>query len=166
MPECYEPPPTVAAIERADSRDWRLPVAAIRDDTVLSHFGAPRDRGERRHAGIDIWARRGTLVHAPVDARVITSRSGGQGGQTVVLLDASEKIQFVFTHLDSRAVRPGQYVTSGQQIGTVGNTGNASGGVPHLHFEVHDFAGPINPCPLLDRAPAASVSCPAELAAR
>ncbi len=166
MPECYEPPPTIAAIERADSREWHLPVAAIRDNTILSHFGGPRDGGARRHAGIDIGAPRGTLVRAPVDARVITSRNGGRGGHTVVLLDINERIQFVFTHLDSRAVRSGQYVLSGQQIGTVGNTGNASGGIPHLHFEVHDFAGPINPCPLLDRAPGARVSCPAELAAR
>ena len=167
MPECYEPPPAVAAIERADSRKWHLPVAAVLNSTVLSFYGDPRDGGSRRHAGVDIGASRGTPVHAPVDARVITSRNDGRGGHTVVLLDTNGKIQFVFTHLDSRAVRAGQYVLSGQQIGTVGNTGNASGGVTHLHFEVHDFAGSIDPCPLLDRAPGASVSCPTtKLAAR
>lgn len=166
MPECYEPPPDVPATERADSRKWHLPVAAVVDDTVLSFFGDPRDGGARRHAGIDIWATRGTPVHAPVDTRVITSRNSGRGGHTVVLLGTKGRIQFVFTHLDSRTVRAGQHVLSGQQIGTVGNTGNASGGVTHLHFEVHDFAGPIDPCPLLDRAPGASVSCPAKLAAR
>ncbi|HJO05335.1 MAG TPA: M23 family metallopeptidase [Acidobacteriota bacterium] len=166
MPECYEPPPNMPAIERADSTGWHLPVAQVGNNAVLSHFGAPRDRGARSHAGIDIAASRGALVHAPLDARVITSRNSGRGGNTVVLLDASEKIQFVFTHLDSRAVSAGEHVLSGQQIGAVGTTGNAAGGVPHLHFEVHDFAGPIDPCPLLDRAPGASVSCPAELAAR
>ncbi len=166
MPECYEPPPAVPAVERADSRDWQLPVARVGNDTVLSFFGDPRDRGARQHAGIDIGAPRGTPVHAPVDAKVIASRQGSRGGHTIVLLDVAEKIQFVFTHLDSRAVQAGQYVLAGHPLGTVGNTGNAAGGVTHLHFEVHDFAGPIDPCPLLNRAPGASVSCPSELAAR
>ena len=110
MPECYEPPPAVAAIERADSRKWHLPVAAVLNNTVLSFYGDPRDGGSRRHAGIDIGASRGTPVHAPVDARVITSRNGGRGGHTVVLLDTNGNIQFVYhaSGLARRARRAGR----------------------------------------------------------
>ena len=47
----------------------------------------------------------------------------------------------------SRLVTVGQEVSQGQQIGTVGSTGNSSG--DHLHFEVRINNRAVNPLPYL-----------------
>ena len=55
---------------------------------------------------------------------------------------------YYYAHLSSIAsgLRPGSRVSLGQRIGAVGRTGDARGGVHHLHFELHPPGrGPINP---------------------
>jgi murein DD-endopeptidase MepM/ murein hydrolase activator NlpD len=77
----------------------------------------------------------GRTVVAAADGTVVTARLGKNKpsyGQYVVI-DHGNGESSLYAHLDSVTVTVGQVVEAGTQVGTVGETGNASG--PHLHFE-------------------------------
>ena len=140
-----------ATIDTLPPGTWHLPIASFAPNAVIGRFGDPRGGGTRSHEGIDIGAPRGTVVVAPVAGRISVSGTRSLGGNVVVLVDDSREYEFVFSHLDSRLVQRGQPVGAGELLGTVGTTGNAQGGPPHLHFEVHYGTQPIDPYPLLTR---------------
>ncbi|MBW3578188.1 MAG: M23 family metallopeptidase [Actinobacteria bacterium] len=121
---------------------WRCPVeGAVR---FLNDYGYPKPDG-RFHDGIDLFAPRGTPVVASV-AGVATQREGSRGGLQVQF-DGVDGYRYYATHLDAFGVA-GQ-VQAGTVIGRVGTSGNAAGTDPHLHFEMHDSQGPVNPYPVL-----------------
>src|SRR3954452_8677048 len=73
-----------------------------------------------------VAAASGTVVTA------VTGKNRPSYGQYVVI-DHGNGETSLYGHLDSVLVTVGQVVQAGTQLGTVGETGNASG--PHLHFE-------------------------------
>lgn len=88
------------------------------------------------HRAIDIGAHTGTAVTAADNGYVIASKAGGwnNGYGNMVMVDHGNGYVTLYAHLNSIYVRQGENISKGQQIGTVGNTGNSTG--PHLHFEV------------------------------
>ena len=113
-------------------------------------WGAPRGGGTRRHQGTDMMAPFDTPIRAAVDGKITRVGNGGLGGVTLYLFGAGT--EFYYAHLKTRSVSVGQSVSAGQVIGTNGNSGNASGGPPHLHIQIHPGGGgPINPYPSLIR---------------
>jgi murein DD-endopeptidase MepM/ murein hydrolase activator NlpD len=59
-----------------------------------------------------------------------------------------------YAHLDRFAgVFAGMRVQAGTLLGYVGNSGNAKGTPPHLHYGIYTASGAINPYPLLAPAP-------------
>ncbi|MFZ1752159.1 MAG: peptidoglycan DD-metalloendopeptidase family protein [Caldilineaceae bacterium] len=87
------------------------------------------------HRAIDISAWTGTGITAADSGYVIAARTGWNGGYgTMVMIDHGGGYVTLYGHMNSIFVRQGESVVKGQQIGTVGNTGNSTG--PHLHFEV------------------------------
>lgn len=122
---------------------WRCPVQGAVSFT--NDWGQPRSGG-RRHQGTDMLAARGTPVVANV-AGTVRHHNSRLGGLSYYLKGDDGNTYFG-THLASYAASG--RVAAGTVVGTVGNSGNASGGPPHLHFEIHPGGGgPTNPYPTL-----------------
>lgn len=132
-------------------------------------FGAPRYQGS--HQGIDIMAPRKALALAVEPGRVkfhITSAAAG----CMLYLYGDSGTMYMYIHLnndlgmtnDNRGrcapgiafapgLKSGQKVVAGQPIGFVGDSGDANGIEPHLHFELHPGGGSAaNPFQHLNRA--------------
>ncbi|MFE7401238.1 peptidoglycan DD-metalloendopeptidase family protein [Streptomyces sp. NPDC057557] len=85
------------------------------------------------HTGIDFPVFTGTSVKAITSGTVVTAGWGGAYGNQVVVKHADGHYS-QYGHLSSISVSAGQAVSTGQQVGLSGATGNVTG--PHLHFEV------------------------------
>lgn len=130
-----------------------FPVSGKGNTDIWSFFGDPRDAGRRRHEGIDIFARRGTPVVA-VTQGIVRTRNRGLGGKQVWLRDQRRRQSIYYAHLDSQLVETGAVVRPGDTIGWIGNTGNAAGTSPHLHFGIYRWGeGAIDPQPYVARLP-------------
>ena len=128
-----------------------FPVEGYSMRGVQSIFGADRDGGRRSHAGVDIFARRGTPVLATSAGRVNRVDVTNLGGKVVWVRDPIRNSNIYFAHLDSQYVRNGDQVQIGDTLGFVGNTGNARTTPPHLHFGVYrSREGAVDPYPFLD----------------
>ncbi len=117
---------------------------------ISPNFGDPRSGG-RSHEGEDIMATKGTPIISPTAAVVLRTGFGDSAGNYVYTANPGGET-FVYMHLDriGEGVVPGLVLTQGALIGYVGNTGNASGGAAHLHFEIHNAGGsPTDPFPRL-----------------
>jgi murein DD-endopeptidase MepM/ murein hydrolase activator NlpD len=89
------------------------------------------------HIGVDIFGPKGTPILAPVDGKV---KYGGNG-LTVIIEDPESGYSHWLGHLDSISVDENDFVFAGQQVGTLGNSGNASGTAPHLHYNIYKTSG-------------------------
>jgi peptidoglycan LD-endopeptidase LytH len=86
----------------------------------------------------------GTPVVAIVTGTITYAGYGSSAGNWLQL-SGDDGNGYWYMHNQENLVSGGR-VTVGQQIATVGNTGNASGGPPHVHFEYHPGGGaPVNP---------------------
>ena len=131
---------------------WVLPTAG----PCLSPYGP---RNGVLHAGIDISPPQGTPIVALTDLKIISAagKSDGYGNSVVARATDGTNYMFRFGHMLNIAVSPGQTVSKGTPLGTVGSTGDSTG--PHLHFEIYDPSSPdgayasngkpIDPVPIL-----------------
>lgn len=123
-----------------------FPVAGRDSRAVRSFWGAERDRGERTHQGIDIFAPRGTAAVAVAEGWITAVRTTQLGGNVVWLWDPERRQALYYAHLDRQLVSSGDRVRVGDTLGLVGNTGNARTTPPHLHFGIYRRGeGPIDP---------------------
>jgi murein DD-endopeptidase MepM/ murein hydrolase activator NlpD len=98
-----------------------------------------------------MFAARGTPVYA-VQAGTARPSTNSLGGVTVHLR-ADSGFSYYYAHLDGVAISGSQRVDQGQVVGYNGNSGNARGTSPHLHFEIRPGGGgPVNPYPTVRAA--------------
>ena len=90
-------------------------------------------QGTEFHYGADLAAAAGTPVYAAAPGVVRTAGSHPSYGNSLRLLHAAGD-ETLYAHMQYLFVKAGETVTAGQILGTVGETGNATG--PHLHFEI------------------------------
>ena len=146
--------------------------------SFIDTFGAPRDQGRRRHAGIDIMARRGVPIVAVAGGVVEEIDEAALAGQYVIVRH-DDGWRSKYLHLDNdtpgtddglatgyaRGLHVGMRVQSGTVLGFVGDSGNSEHTVPHLHFGLFQPNGlPINPYRALVAAPVAEPVYPTPIA--
>ena len=122
--------------------------------SFIDSWGFPRMMGteyQHGHQGTDIMAPFGTPLYAAERGVVIRVGSDVLGG-TKLWVKGQSGTYYYYAHLQGYAegVGEGTLVEAGDVVGFVGDTGNAKGGAPHLHFQVHPGGGePVNPYGLL-----------------
>jgi peptidoglycan LD-endopeptidase LytH len=126
-------------------------------DPAITHFidswGFPRSGG-RSHKGTDIMGPMGAEVYA-FTSGVISRHSNSTLGGISLYLRGDDGSTYFYTHLQGYAPKGavGTRVEAGDHIAYNGDTGNARGGPPHIHFERHPGGGAaVNPYPYLAAA--------------
>ena len=99
---------------------------------------------------LDITVPFGTPIVAAQDGKVsvvsLGTWDGGYGNN--VWIDNGSGLATHYAHMNAVNVKPGDSVSAGRTvIGTVGLTGRTTG--PHVHFEVRQGGGLVNPLPYL-----------------
>jgi hypothetical protein len=164
--------PTASA---ARSSVPRLVFPVVGAVTFRDDFGEPR--GALRHQGNDLVGDKSAPVVAVEDGTVKYWTSSPNAG-CMLYLYGSSGTMYEYIHLNNDltpkndnkgkcvqgtayAVPDGTPVTSGQVIGYLGDSGDADGIDPHLHFEVHPNGGnAVDPYPLIKKAPHLLVGAP------
>lgn len=131
------------------SGDWVCPVQG--PVSFTDTFGAPR--GGHTHKGVDMFAATGTPLVAVV-AGSLFFQSDNLGG-LAAYVTGSDGTTYYYAHLNDY-VGGNRSVSTGELIGHVGNTGDASGGPSHLHFEIRP-GGPNGAA--IDPTPTVSAHC-------
>lgn len=132
-----------AAEQRAGEiakNQWHLPTSGYH---LTARFGMAGGLWSSNHTGLDFAAPSGTPIVAVANGVITeTGSAGAYGNQTIETLEDGTEIWYC--HQTDIGVNVGDRVIGGQQIGTVGSTGNTTG--PHLHLEVRPGGGdPVDP---------------------
>ncbi len=122
-----------------------LPLTIRQDAKGDGRFSAPRSGG-RHHRGIDLSAPLQSPVRA-IRSGTVVQVGSHRGFGRFVELEHRHSLHSFYAHLGQVTVEVGARVRQGQQIGTVGKTGNARHPwiTPHLHLEVVKDGTPIDP---------------------
>ena len=114
---------------------------------VTSGYGErePTDIIPANHAGIDIGATVGTEIIAAMEGTVEEVSSYGDYGNHLKITNG--EVSTLYAHCSKILVNQGDYISQGQKIAKVGNTGRTTG--PHLHFEISRSGRTVNPAAII-----------------
>ena len=109
---------------------------------VTSGFGKRALFGRKFHKGLDIDLETGDAVVAALPGKVRIARYN-KGYGNMVVISHEGGLETLYGHMSQLDVTEGQIVSSGQQIGLGGSTGQSTGA--HLHFEIRIFGEQVDP---------------------
>lgn len=128
---------------------WPTTSTIIRDGGATGYVGyygdsrINKDGSPKFHSGVDISGKQGDSISSFEGGTVHASGDFNDGyGNKVVIrhereVNGKKEVYYsVYAHLKEIAVKKGEFVTEGQKIGTMGNSGNATDTPTHLHFEI------------------------------
>ena len=120
----------------------RVPVEGA---VLTSRFGGrlhPITGEGRFHKGIDLAAEKGSPIRSLAAGIVRTAETSDSYGNYLIV-SHSDGACALYAHCDNLLVAAGEHVEGGQQIATVGETGNTTGA--HLHLELWRAGKLLNP---------------------
>jgi len=123
------------------------------DGVITSPFGLKRfynGEARRPHTGLDYAGDTSTPIKAPADGKVILAGEFFFNGNTI-FLDHGQGLISVYIHMNKRLAQQGQRIKQGDVIGTIGQTGRATG--PHLHWGIYLNQTVVDPSLLLGITP-------------
>lgn len=127
---------TIVVIGLFIPQDLKMPVAgADRSSYHARSFWYHPWGPSGTHKGVDIFARHGTAVNAATGGWVLYRGTLSRGGNVVLVLGPKWRLHY-YAHLDTISISSFSWVWTGEQLGTVGNTGNAKGKPAHLHYSI------------------------------
>jgi hypothetical protein len=147
----------------------RLIFPVVGPGTYVDDYGDPRGQGS--HQGIDIMAPRKAVAVAAEAGTVSFWTTSARAG-CMLYLHGKSGTRYLYIHLNNDlgkgndnkgrcvpgvayapGLKSGAAVAAGEHIGYVGDSGDADGISPHLHFEVQrKGVGSVNPFVHLNRA--------------
>src|SRR5690349_16555496 len=160
---------TLASVAGGAAPPAKIVFPVLGPTTYVDDFGDPRAGGP--HQGIDMLAAKRSLALAAEAGKVeFWSRSASAG--CMLYLHGQSGTDYDYIHLNNdltakndnrgkclagiayaKGLKNGAKVQAGQAIGYVGDSGDANGLHPHLHFEVHpNRKAAVDPYPWLQRA--------------
>ncbi len=115
---------------------WQVPVkGATASDWHPDTFWYEPWGSSGTHKGIDVFGAKGTPVTAANYGLLLFKGSFKKGGKVLVYLGPEWKIHY-YAHLADFTASTPILVSSGETVGFLGDSGNAQGKPPHLHFTV------------------------------
>jgi murein DD-endopeptidase MepM/ murein hydrolase activator NlpD len=119
---------------------------------VISDFGATANGG--KNDGINLAANKDAPIHASASGTVTYAGDDLKNYGNLLLVKHSGGYTTAYAHANRLIVARGAFVTRGQVIGYVGQTGDVSS--PQLHFEIRSGTTPVNPRSYLSSATASN----------
>lgn len=114
-------------------------------ERISSGFGIRKDPFTQRaqfHSGIDITGHLNDSIFAAADGFIADMGRDAVRGN-YVYIDHTNGIHTLYMHLHKIAVKKGDTVKKGEEIGFMGSTGRSTGN--HLHYEIHENGKQVNP---------------------
>jgi murein DD-endopeptidase MepM/ murein hydrolase activator NlpD len=139
----------LSLLQQALPTENSLP-SPLPEQNLTDTWGAARSQG-RSHEGIDIFAPRHTPIQSTTQGIVSKVGENNLGGRVVVVVGPGGAGHY-YAHLEDYAdIAPNDWVNQGEVIGYVGDSGNAKGTPPHVHYGIYINGSAVNPYPLLQK---------------